>query len=213
MNPVTPRRVLVLAPHVDDGELGCGASMSKFLEEGIETYYAAMSTADKSLPEGYPPGTLKSELTEAMKVLGLPASNTMVFDFEVRTFSYRRQEVLDCMYGISREIQPDLVLMPSLNDMHQDHQVLAQEALRAFKTRTILGYEMPWNNISFNTTCFVPLEQRHVARKIEALKCYETQKHRSYINPDFIKSLAISRGTQINREYAEAFEVVRLVIG
>lgn len=209
---LTPRKVLVLAPHTDDGELGCGASMSKFGEEGAEVHYAAFSIADKSLPPGFPPGTLRKELGMAMKVLEVPEANTTVHDFEVRTFSYHRQEILDCLHKLRKDINPDMVLMPSRNDTHQDHQVLAQEAIRIFKTGTVLGYEMPWNNMSFDTTCFVPLEERHLARKIAALACYETQKNRSYSKPEFTRSLAVVRGTQINRAYAEAYDVVRLVI-
>ena len=38
-------RVLVLAPHTDDGELGCGGTISRMVEEGREVYYAAFSTA------------------------------------------------------------------------------------------------------------------------------------------------------------------------
>jgi len=76
---------------------------------------------------------------------------------------------------------------------------------------TILGYEQPWNNITFNTLSFIPLEERHIEKKIDALKCYETQKHRKYLSDDFIKGLAHTRGTQIEEEYAEAFEVIRWV--
>lgn len=212
MGRSAPGRVLVLAPHTDDGELGCGASMARFIEEGAEMFYTAFSIADKSLPPGFPPGTLRKELSNAMKVLGVPESNVAVHDFEVRTFSYHRQEILECVYRLRKDIAPDTVLMPSRNDVHQDHQVLAQEATRVFKTGTLLGYEMPWNNLSFDTTCIVPVEERHVEKKVEALACYETQKNRSYSKPEFIRSLAVVRGTQINRSYAEAYDVVRLVL-
>ena len=108
-------------------------------------------------------------------------------------------------------MQPDLVFIPSPNDLHQDHKVIAEEGIRAFKKSTILGYEMPWNNISFNTISFIPLEERHIKKKIDALRCYETQRYRSYLSEDFIRSLARTRGTQIEVEYAEAFEVIRWV--
>jgi LmbE family N-acetylglucosaminyl deacetylase len=207
-----PDRVLVLAPHTDDGELGCGGSICRFIEEGAEVFYTAFSIADKSLPPGFLPGTLRKELGAAMRVLGVPEKNTEVHDFEVRTFSYHRQEILERVYRLRKDISPDTVLMPSTNDVHQDHQVIAQEAVRVFKTGTLLGYEEPWNNLKFDTACFVPLEERHVSKKIEALACYETQRNRSYSKPEFIRSLAIVRGTQINKEYAEAYDVVRLVL-
>ena len=204
-------RVLILAPHTDDGELGCGGTIARFVEEGKEVYYAAFSVAEKSVPEGFPKNILETEVRKAMKVLGVSESNLLIYKYEVRTFSYHRQEILEDIISLRKELQPDLVFIPSPNDLHQDHKVIAEEGIRAFKKSTILGYEMPWNNISFNTISFIPLEERHIKKKIDALRCYETQRYRSYLNEDFIRGLARTRGTQIEVEYAEAFEVIRWV--
>jgi len=204
-------RVLILAPHTDDGELGCGGTIARFIEEGKEVYYAAFSVAEKSVPEGFPKNILEIEVKKAMKILGVSESNLLIYKYEVRTFSYHRQEILEDIISLRKELQPDLVFIPSPNDLHQDHKVIAEEGIRAFKKSTILGYEMPWNNISFNTISFIPLEERHIKKKIDALRCYETQRYRSYLNEDFIRSLARTRGTQIEVEYAEAFEVIRWV--
>jgi LmbE family N-acetylglucosaminyl deacetylase len=84
--------------------------------------------------------------------------------------------------------------------------------MRAFKQCSILGYEQPWNNITFNTLAFVPLKEVHITQKIKALNCYETQRDRSYLNPDFIRGLALTRGTQIENKYAEAFEVIKWIM-
>jgi len=204
-------RVLILAPHTDDGELGCGGTIARFVENGKEVYYAAFSVAEKSVPEGFPRNILEIEVRKAMKILGVSESNLLIYKYEVRTFSYHRQEILEDVISLRKELQPDLVFIPSPNDLHQDHKVIAEEGIRAFKKSTILGYEMPWNNISFNTMSFIPLEERHIKKKIDALQCYETQRYRSYLNEDFIRSLARTRGTQIEVEYAEAFEVIRWV--
>ena len=204
-------RVIVLAPHTDDGELGCGGTISKWVEEKYDVYYIAFSSAKKSLPEGYPDDTLVKEVKEATKILGIKSKNLILFDYEVRKFSYVRQDILEDMVRLKRDLEPDMVLIPSPNDLHQDHQTVANEALRAFKETSILAYELPWNNIVFRTEGFVPLERRHVEKKIEALKKYESQKHRNYLSADFIYGLAKARGTQIRREYAEAFEVIRYV--
>jgi len=204
-------RVLILAPHTDDGELGCGGTIARFVEDGKEVYYAAFSVAEKSVPEGFPKNILEIEVRKAMKVLGVSESDLLIYKYEVRTFSYHRQEILEDIISLRKELQPDLVFIPSPNDLHQDHKVMAEEGIRAFKKSTILGYEMPWNNISFNTISFIPLEERHIKKKIDALRCYETQRYRSYLSEDFIRSLARTRGTQIEVEYAEAFEVIRWV--
>ncbi len=123
-----------------------------------------------------------------------------------------RQEILEELIVLRDRIRPQLVFLPSSEDIHQDHLTIFNEGLRAFKFSSILGYELIWNNRSFSTDCFIKVSAGQLDRKVEALYQYETQRGRSYMDPNFIRALAKVRGTQIGTEYAEAFEVVRLVI-
>src|SRR5918998_746491 len=152
-------RVLVLAPHTDDGEFGCGGTMARLVDAGAEVRYVAFSIATKSLPTGFPPDTLAREVREATAELGIPDSQLTVHDFEVRSFPEHRQEILELLIGLWDEWKPDAVLQPSLRDIHQDHQVIAAEGLRAFKRTTILGYEIPWNNFDFGSQPSAALER------------------------------------------------------
>ena len=205
------KKILILAPHTDDGEFGCGGTINKLIEEGHEVYYVAFSPCKQSVRSEYPPDILITEVKAAVKVLGVKEENLKLLDYDVRTFNYKRQEILDDIIQLRSEIQPDMVFIPALTDMHQDHKTVAEEALRAFKFTTILSYEMPWNNISFETSCFFKLSPANLNAKINALKKYESQAHRPYANEHFIKSLATVRGVQINAEYAETFEVIRWI--
>ena len=205
------KRALVLAPHTDDGEFGCGGTMARLVERGVEVRYVAFSIATKSLPAGFPPDTLAREVREATAVIGLPPEALSVHDFEVRTFPERRQDILETLIALWEAWPPDVVLMPSLHDIHQDHQVVATEGLRAFKRTTVLGYEIPWNNLDFSYQAYVSLERAHVERKVEALSRYESQQHRNYANPEYVWNLARTHGINVGREYAEVFEVYRVV--
>ncbi len=206
------RKILVLAPHTDDGELGCGGTIAKALEQGAEVYYAAFSTAKESVPAGMPPNILEIEVREATRRLGIEPEKLRVFKYTVRKLNYSRQDILEDLVALRGELKPDLVFIPSLNDLHQDHSTLAMEALRAFKNSSILAYELPWNNINFTTQCFSVLERRHLERKIEALAAYGSQKMRAYMSEEYIFSLARTRGVQIGREFAECFEVPRWIL-
>jgi len=206
------KNILVLAPHTDDGELGAGGTISKFIENGNIVYYIAFSTADKSVPEGMPTDILKTEVKAATAKLGIKANHLFVLDFEVRKLNYVRQEILEQLIRIKKEIKFDLVFMPSLHDIHQDHTTIANEGLRAFKDTSILGYELIWNNLTFNTTSFVKLKEDNIRKKIEALKEYKSQNGRDYISEEFILSLARTRGVQIGCQFAEAFEVIRWIL-
>ncbi len=35
------KKILIISPHTDDGELGCGGTIAKFIEEGNEVDYVA----------------------------------------------------------------------------------------------------------------------------------------------------------------------------
>ncbi len=203
---------LVLAPHTDDGEFGCGGTINRLVEEGCEVYYAAFSSCRQSVPPQFPPDILITEVKAATQVLGIKPENLTIFDYDVRMFSYHRQDILDDMLKLKKQIRPDLVFMPSVNDVHQDHQTITSEGLRAFKGTTIFCYELMWNNNNFNTACFIALEEKHVVAKIEAINTYESQGHRSYSDTDFLKGQARARGVQSGNDFAEAFEVIRLCL-
>jgi len=206
-------KVLILAPHTDDGEFGCGGTIAKFLEAKADVFYVAFSSAEKSVPAHLPRDILRQEVSAAVLKLGMKMENLLLKNYEVRDFPAHRQEILEDLIELKKYINPDLVFLPSLDDIHQDHYTIAMEGLRAFKATTILGYEVPWNNITFSTSSFSVLEKRHVERKIAALDCYESQKDRSYSNPQYIRNLASVRGMQIGAEYAEVFEVIRWILG
>jgi LmbE family N-acetylglucosaminyl deacetylase len=205
------KRALVLAPHTDDGEFGCGATMARLVEAGAEVRYHAFSIATRSLPEGFAPDTLAREVREATAELGIPPEQLTVHDFDVRTFPEHRQEILELLIEIWNDWKPDCVFQPSLHDVHQDHQTIASEGLRAFKRTTILGYEIPWNNFDFSYQAYVTCDARHVERKIAALSKYASQQHRRYANPEYVWNVARTHGININREYAEVFQVYRMI--
>jgi LmbE family N-acetylglucosaminyl deacetylase len=209
------KNVLILSPHTDDAELGCGGTIAKFIEDGYKIRWIVFSTAKES-NSSYLSSSLdilETEFKDSMKKLSL--EDYIIYDYKVRYLHEKRQEILEQLINQKIYFNPDLVIGPSLNDFHQDHQVIANEMIRAFKTSaSIYCYELIWNHINFQTQLFVRLNERHLNKKIELLRCYGSQifKNKSYFSEDFIRGLAISRGSQINCKYAEAFEVVRSII-
>ena len=205
-------KILVLSPHTDDVELGCGGGIAKFISEGHNILWVVFSTAEESLPEDLPKDTLKKEFLSVVNGQGLKEDNYRVFNFKVRTLHEHRQEILEKLINLREDFKPQMVIGPSLNDFHQDHQVVANEMVRAFKTTSsIICYELPWNHITFNTQLFIKLKKEHIVKKCEMLKNYKTQltKGKTYFSEEFIYGLAKTRGVQCDSEYAEAFEVIR----
>lgn len=212
MTGVAFQRILVLSPHTDDAELGCGGTIARMAEAGASVHVVAFSAAEASLAPHLPSDTLVREFHEAVPRLGVPAAHLRLHRYPVRCLDASRQEILEELVALRREIEPDCVLLPSRNDIHQDHQVIATEGLRAFKSTSILGYELPWNLRSFSPNAFVRLERRHVEAKWHALQAYASQiaLARPYFNEDFLTGLARMRGVQGQMAFAEAFEVVNV---
>jgi LmbE family N-acetylglucosaminyl deacetylase len=207
------KRILVLAPHTDDAELGCGGTLARFVEEGSEVFVTAFSTAEESLPPGAPPGTLREEFLHAMNVVGVAHENLSVLGYPVRRFTYQRQEILEDIVALRKQINPTLVLVPCGADAHQDHATIYGEANRAFPNCSIWGYELPWNTMAFRGNTFVILQQSHIDIKWKALEQYATQMQlgRHYFSQQFIEGLARVRGVQARALFAEAFEALRMV--
>lgn len=200
-------RVLLLSPHTDDVELGCAASVSKFLESGYDVITVLGSSCKESLPANLPPDTLIREFNNSMKVLGV--QDFFFLDLPVRYFPEHRQLILEKLVEYNKKIKPTLIMLPCSNDIHQDHSVFHNEGLRAFKFCKILGYELTWNTQNSVHSCHIKIEQRHLDKKIECMRSYESQKNRPYFSEDFIRSLAKIRGIQAGSELAESFELIK----
>lgn len=207
----TEKRILCLAPHPDDIEFSCGASVNRLIGEGNEVWYAAFSPCHKSLPDGFEDNALYRELEKSTAVLGIEKKNLITYQFPVREFPAHRQQILEELVKLKKEIQPDIVLMPNSEDVHQDHHQIYLEGIRAFKHSCLLGYELAWNNLSFTTNIHIKVQESHLDAKIRAVHCFSSQKHRVYSQDAFIKGQAKMRGVQVDADYAEAFECVRWI--
>jgi N-acetylglucosamine malate deacetylase 1 len=204
--------ILVLSPHTDDGELGAGGLIHQAIKQGVNVYYVAFSAAEDSVPEGFERDCLRVEVLNATSKLGLLRSNVEVLDYKVRSLPARRQDVLDDLIKIRQSRKYDLVLTPNTTDIHQDHATVTNEAIRAFKNTNIWGYELIWNNLSFDSNCFVELNESDVQAKCAAMSEYKSQQSRNYTSTDFIRALAKTRGVQGSLDYSECFQVIRQFI-
>lgn len=205
---ITGATILVLAPHTDDGELGAGASIARWAREGNDVHYVAFSACE-TIQTAEPRDLLRGECRRATKQLGLETDKVHILDLEVRHFQRDRQRVLDAMVDLNASLRPDLVLVPSSDDTHQDHFVVSDEARRAFKRTRLLGYEAPWNNFRFDTTAFMSVSAADLEAKVAALSEFVSQLDRAYMNRDYQVAQLRFRGVQAGVEFAEAYQVLR----
>lgn len=203
-------RILVIAPHTDDAELGAGATIYRWITEGKEVHIANLSDTASINGEEYG-ANLRSEAVEASTSLGVPLGNVSFADFPLRNFDSRRQEILDYLVSIRRTLSPQLVIGPSARDTHQDHGVVAREMERAFKGITLLGFDTYWNMTEQRPEFVFQISEEQLEAKLEALRQYKSQASRPYMHQDVIRGHARMRGLSSGFEFAESFSLTHAV--
>ena len=196
------KKILALAPHTDDIELGCGATLHKYKDE--YQIDALSITSAQPLATGDP----VQEFYNAMDIIG---ANAWFLDYECRILNDRRQDLLNYFWQLQQKNKYDIVFCPSSYDHHQDHQVVYAEGFREFLYYTILGYELPWNNRIFRTDVFISVEQQDIDAKIKMLDCYETQLERAFMCKEYVQDIARTRALQVGKKYVESFEAIRVI--
>ena len=201
-------RVLVLAPHTDDAELGAGGTITQWVAAGADVRFLVFSAAEESVPADLPRDVNRTDAVSAAGHVGVAPDQVRVLDYPVRRFDEYRQPILEELIRVRASFEPGVVLGPCSTDRHQDHGVVHLEMMRAFARLTVLGYELPWNTVTFTASAHVEIGDDALAAKIAALAEYRSQEQRTYVAPDFVRSLARTRGVQVGCPLAEAFEVL-----
>lgn len=198
------RKILLVAAHPDDIESGCGGTIAKYGEYNEIHSIVFAPCLEDPLNAG-----ILREFQNAMKILGVKKAIKNRFPRDI--LEKNNQQIRDILYGLKTKFDPDVVFCPSLKDLHQDHRAVSNCCITIFRdSATLLTYELVRSTIDFNPNLYISLSEKDIKKKLAALKCYRTQYRRTYFKPKIFKALARFRGSQINSEYAEAYEIVRM---
>lgn len=200
------KKVLLLAPHLDDIELGLGGTISRLCRNNNQLYYIGLS-----IPPLVDNETFMTEFWQSNSYFNIPKDSYFLYQYNPRNLFEVRMEILQIFYDLGKQIMPDIVFLPNSKDLHQSHQVVHSEGKRAFKYSTLLGYELPWNSMEFDMDVFITLEEQDIQTKLNVVNSFETQKSRMFFANNIMLDLAKVRGKQIGKEYAECFELIRLI--
>ena len=201
------KRVLFLGAHPDDIEIGCGALIHHLVQQ--ETDFLCVTLSDNQKNPDLK--NIKDEHYKSMKVLGVPEDKIVFGPFITRVFPDARQEILEFFLKLRKEFQPDLIFTHSKQDVHQDHNTMSDEALRAFRGITVLGFDVVRSSHGFFPHFFVDVTEEDVNAKIKALAEYETYRDKYYFNAELTRSIMVSHGALAERPFAEGFDILRIV--
>ena len=199
-------RVLFLGAHPDDLELGCGALLHHIVQQ-TEVLCVTLSDNQKN-PDLK---NVKNEHYEAMAVLGIPREKIVFGPFSTRIFPDSRQEILEYFLDLRNKFKPDLIFVHTKQDVHQDHNTMTDEALRAFRGITVLGFDVVRSSFGFFPHFLVEVTEEDVNKKIESLAKYETYHDRYYFNSELTRSIMVRHGALAEVPFAEGFDILRIV--
>jgi LmbE family N-acetylglucosaminyl deacetylase len=200
------KRVLFLGAHPDDIELGCG-SLIHHIAPISELLCVTLSDNQKN-------PALKNvvdELYQSMAVLGVKRESVVVGKFTTRLFHDARQDILEFFLKLRREFAPDIIFVHSKQDIHQDHNAMTDEALRAYRGITVLGFDVVRSSYGFFPHFLVEVNEDDVNAKLEALSQYKTYRDKYYFDREVLRATMVRHGALAECSYAEGFDILRIV--
>jgi LmbE family N-acetylglucosaminyl deacetylase len=200
------KRVLFLGAHPDDIELGCGAL--------IHHIAAISDLLCVTLSDNQKNSELSNVVHEhykSMTFLNVPKEKVILGPFTTRVFPHERQDILEYFLKLRSEFKPDVIFVHSKQDVHQDHLTMTDEALRAYRGITVLGYDVVRSSYDFFPHFLVEVAEEDVNAKIEALAQYETYRDKYYFNSELTRAIMVRHGALAECPFAEGFDILRIV--
>lgn len=221
------KKILILSPHADDEILGCGGFISKYSRKNFHISVLILTNANKGAPELYPAREITKLRNEAKKANKTIGTNKLYFEnlpaINLNNFpSYKITAIIDKYIA---RINPHIILIPSKNDIHEDHKIIFKAAKvsirpnRKSNLKKILSYEVlsetEWNEDgkNFNPNYFIDLQKSDINKKVKAFLKYKSQV-KKFPHPrskEGIINLSKIRGSQIFKEFAEAYKVEKIL--
>ncbi|MCE1254032.1 MAG: PIG-L family deacetylase [Anaerolineae bacterium] len=200
------KRVCFIGAHPDDIELGCGALIAHIANDTDIRCVTLSDNQKNPLLKN-----LVGEHYQSMQTLGVPKEKVILGNFETRRFPQARQELLEYFIELNRSFKPDLVFVHTKSDIHQDHQTVVDEALRAFRGTSVLGFDVLRSSYGFFPSFLVGVDENDVEKKLNALAQYKTYESKYYFDPQITRSTLIRHGALAERQFAEGFDILRIV--
>lgn len=221
------KKILILSPHADDEILGCGGFISKYSNKNYIISVLILTNANKGAPEIYSSKEIEHIRKEAKIANKLIGTKNLFFENlpALKLNNLPTYKISNIINKYILKINPEIILIPSSNDIHDDHKIIfkaSKISMRPNKKsnlKKILSYEVlsetEWNENekTFNPNYFVGLNKVDINNKIKAFLKYKSQV-KKFPHPrskEAIMNLSRVRGSQVFKQYAEAFKVEKIL--
>lgn len=208
--------ILAIGAHADDPETSMGGTIAKFVQHGHDVKILIAIIPCEDVDGIYSKERKErrwKECENSAKILG---AELEIIDLDPYEMWFRR-DIVKILNEKIKDFAPAIVYTHWDHDSHQDHVAIANATFAATRKNNVslmmyeqltLGGITPY---SFKGHAFVDIS-KEIEVKMESLKTYQSQVPLYNRWIDAIKGLATFRGRQIGVEYAEAFEIVRVLL-
>lgn len=219
--------VLVVAPHTDDETLGCGGTLLRLIEEGVEVHWLIITSMDQSY--GYSAAAVKErqlEISEVSARYNFKSVHKLGFQ-PANLDAIAKSEIICEISAVISEVRPEVLFVPYRNDAHSDHEIVYDAVMASSKSfrypfiKKIYAYEtlsetdfgLKPEDGGFRPNVFVGIEEQ-LESKLSILELFKSEMG-SFPFPrsrKAIESLAHLRGVQCNYEAAESFMLIKEIL-
>lgn len=223
-----PMVVLVIAAHPDDESLGCGATIARLADEGVDLHIAFL--ADGVGARGTEATSISTERgarrTAANDACGILGARPPHFGDlpDNRLDTVPLLDIVQQVGALVEHHRPDTVFTHHTGDLNIDHRRVHQAVVTAcrpqprhpvrrllfFEVPSSTEWQMPGSGASFQPNVFVDINNT-LERKLNALRAYEHEMrpwpHARSI--EAVEHLARWRGAAAGMAAAEAFMLGR----
>jgi LmbE family N-acetylglucosaminyl deacetylase len=201
------KNILAIGAHPDDIEFSCLGYLLKLKSSGanIISYIASMGC------KGDPTSGLSriEESKQALKnvtndVYYNERSGIELSDYETLSVNIR---------NIILTNKPDLILIHSQHDTHQEHKYLRDIVITAARRFpcTIFSYKSVSVTASYMENIFVDVT-KEIEEKIRYISFHKSQSHHEYMSEEFIREYHVSWfGKMHGMRYVESYYVEQLI--
>lgn len=220
-------KALVIAPHCDDLEIGCGGLVAKLTRQGVAVTELVMAVGELAQGHRIAAGlgltsqTLRLQEAEAAADLLGVKDVRWAFTEESRLDTVEMAKGTGVVQAALDELQPDLLLV-NLPSSHQDHRWVHDctvAALRPWRTghhpRLVLGYEYPllyWGGYdAIDRPVYVDITEVMQAKQ-QAVAVYASQLRPGALSAEAVDTFSRLRGHEAGVAFAERYSVLRMVL-
>ena len=220
------KKVIVISSHPDDEILGAGGTLLKHKSNGDDlTWLIVTSMLNDEKQSKDTINKRKEEIKKVSKMIGF----SKVYELNYPTTGLQSHSMNEMIPDISRiflDFKPEIIYVMNRSDAHSDHRYTFESVLACTKSfrypfiKKVLMYEC------ISETEFAPqLHERvfipnyfvdispYFTKKIEIMEVYKSElgEHPFPRSKRNIKALATFRGATIGVEYAESFQIIKIL--